>query len=296
MGKTEFLKRAKQIHHNEYDYSLVEYKNAFTPVEIICGKHGKFKQAPDVHLRPSGCRLCATEKSRKQRTKSAAVFIEEAKKIHHDRYNYSEVNYTSARKKVSIICPTHGSFEQYPYSHLAGNGCDKCADIIRADKKRLSREEFINRAQEIHQDKYNYSEVLYVNMNTKIKIHCIIHGFFYQMPYNHLVGMGCPGCANSGIDLTAPGILYYLRINTTQNNYWKIGVTNHSVKKRFLSDMKNITILKIWKFNRIKDGFDIEQQILKDFASYRYKEKNGFLSRGGNTELFLKRCTQFRFG
>ena len=74
--------------------------------------------------------------------------------------------------------------------------------------------------------------------------------------------MGCPACADSGIDINAPGILYYLRIETRAHTFWKIGVTNRTVEKRFMSDIKNITVIKTWPYDPLEEGFQGEQQIL----------------------------------
>lgn len=63
MNSFTFSKRASLIHKEKYDYSLVEYKNAFTKVKIICKKHGIFEQKPDYHLySKSGCPKCKTSK------------------------------------------------------------------------------------------------------------------------------------------------------------------------------------------------------------------------------------------
>ena len=60
---------------------------------------------------------------------------------------------------------------------------------------KLTTEEFINRAKLVHGDKYDYSESVYVNARTNIKIKCKDHGEFQQKPYNHLGGNGCKWCA-----------------------------------------------------------------------------------------------------
>lgn len=60
--------------------------------------------------------------------------------------------------------------------------------------KRLTTKEFIKKAIEIHGNKYGYSEVVYFNAKTLIKIFCPIHGYFEQIPNIHLTGHGCPKC------------------------------------------------------------------------------------------------------
>lgn len=117
-------------------------------------------------------------------------FIERAKQIHGDKYDYSKVNYINSHTKICIICPKHGEFLQLPHSHLFGSGCPVCARI-----KRTSENTFIQRAKEVHGDKYDYSKTEYINKRTKVCIICPIHGEFWQRPHNHIHGkQGCPEC------------------------------------------------------------------------------------------------------
>ena len=119
------------------------------------------------------------------------TFIFKAKNVHGDKYDYSLVKYVRADKKVKIVCETHGVFEQTPSSHLQGYGCPFCA------RKRLTREQYIEKANKIHRNKYDYSKCE-VNQYTKkldlITITCPKHGDFYQRMDLHLKGHGCPIC------------------------------------------------------------------------------------------------------
>jgi hypothetical protein len=60
--------------------------------------------------------------------------------------------------------------------------------------KKLTTETFIQRAREVHGDKYDYSKVNYINSYTKVEIICPIHGSFWQTPGHHLYGEGCKHC------------------------------------------------------------------------------------------------------
>jgi len=124
--------------------------------------------------------------------KTTQQFIEDAYCKHGDKYNYKLVDYKGSNKKIKIICPIHGMFEQKPNNHLNGNNCPKCSYINRGCK---STQQFIIDARKIHDDKYNYSLVQYKNSNTKIKIICPEHGVFEQKPNNHLNGNNCPKCS-----------------------------------------------------------------------------------------------------
>ena len=118
----EFIRKAKKIHGDKYDYSKVEYKNNSTKVCIICPEHGKFWQRPNDHIsKKAGCPQC---KGTHLYTKEE--FIEKANKIHNNYYDYSLVKYINNKTHIKIICPIHGEFEQRPDKHLRGQGCPKC--------------------------------------------------------------------------------------------------------------------------------------------------------------------------
>ena len=116
----EFIDKAKKIHGDKYDYSLVEYFDSKTKVKIICSTHGEFEQSPKSHLNLDGCVNC--------RKPNILEFIDKAKKIHGDKYDYSLVEYFDSKTKVKIICSTHGEFEQKINDHLYGNGCPICKE------------------------------------------------------------------------------------------------------------------------------------------------------------------------
>ena len=126
ISKDEFLKRAKEIHENKYDYSKMEYVDVKTPVTIICPLHGEFQQKPYNHLLGYGCTKCGIETVRKDKTKDLKHFIEKAKKVHGDKYDYSKTVYYGIAKKLNIICPIHGKFTQLANNHLEGAGCPLC--------------------------------------------------------------------------------------------------------------------------------------------------------------------------
>jgi len=86
-------------------------------------------------------------------------FIEKAKKINGDKYDYSKVDYNNSKEKVTIICKIHGDFFQTPSGHLKGDGCKKCATETTAEKNKSNTFDFIEKAKKIHGDKYDYSMV-----------------------------------------------------------------------------------------------------------------------------------------
>ncbi len=184
-----FIQEAIAVHGDRYQYHLVDYVRNSNKIIIVCSIHGEFLQVPSSHLHGHGCKLCSEDINRK----TSEQFIEEANKIHNFKYDYSLLNYIQNEIKVTIICPTHGEFKQTPHLHLIGKGCGKCSP--NANK---GLDQFIIDANRIHNNKYDYSESIYINKRTKLKIICFKHGEFYQAPQNHITGKtGCPQCVST---------------------------------------------------------------------------------------------------
>lgn len=121
-------------------------------------------------------------------------YEQRAKQIHGDKYDYSRITILDGRTKIELVCPHHGSFFQRPDSHLAGNNCRKCKAEEDSVKFTISQEEILKRFKDLHQDKFDYSSVVYKAYNSKVEIKCQTHGPFWQTPNNHLKGHGCPVC------------------------------------------------------------------------------------------------------
>ena len=193
-----FIKKAKEIHGDKYDYSLVDYVNAKTKIEIICPVHGKFTQIPYNHLSGKGCKECGHIENGRNRSITFDKFLEKARNVHGDKYDYSKSKIENYKTKIEIICPLHGSFFQTPNNHLGGKGCKECGMMSTLNHiyKNCSSntEDFISKSKELHSDTYDYSKVEYVNNSTSVEIKCEEHGSFLQSPRDHLRGHGCHTC------------------------------------------------------------------------------------------------------
>lgn len=214
----EFIKKAKEKHGEKYDYSKVEYINNSTKVCIVCPVHGEFNQSPNAHLSGHGCKQCAN-KIRKRLEKE--TFIERSNKIHNHKYNYLKVNYINSKTKVCIICPLHGEFWQTPTAHMEGNGCKLCGNEKQYDKLRHDSFYFINKSNIVHNNKYDYSKVEYLNSRTKVCIICPIHGEFWQNADSHLRGHGCQKCVNTYHYTTKEWIEEAKKIHNNKYDYSK---------------------------------------------------------------------------
>ena len=216
----EFKERATKIHNNFYSYDKTVYKNKRTKVLITCPIHGDFEQSPDSHCNGrNGCFKCG------QNIPTTFEFIQKAKEVHSNFYNYDKVLYKNSHEFITITCPIHGDFQQKAYTHLNGHGCAYCSG------SKSTTEMFINESSIIHNNYYDYSLVNYINANTKVKIICSKHGVFEQSPHMHKNNKnGCPSCKQSKGEHTIEN--YLLNKNIV------------FIKQHKFNDCKNISYLK----------------------------------------------------
>ena len=220
MNDELFIEKSKKIHGNIYDYSKVEYKKSNINVTIICKIHGDFKLTPNSHLsKKSGCQKCSrNKKSETQIKNNNNNFINNAIKIHGDKYDYSKIEYINSNTHINILCKIHGEFPQLPDVHISGCGCQKCGNNFRYDTAT-----FIEKAQQIHGDNYDYSKVEYKKSNINVTIICKIHGDFKLTPNSHLSEKrGCQKCSRNKISET--------QIKNNKNNFINNAIKIHGDK------------------------------------------------------------------
>lgn len=194
--KDGFVRKARETHGDRYDYSLAEYKNALTPVKIICSIHSTWKQRPAQHVRGHGCPECGHGVASAKRSMRLNDFIARANEVHSNKYSYEKAEYRpKSNGKVLITCPDHGDFWQDSGNHLQGHGCMRCKADLVSEAQRSNTEDFIARAKIIHNDLYDYSLTKYgANQKEPVIIICPEHGAYTQVPNYHLNGNGCPDC------------------------------------------------------------------------------------------------------
>lgn len=146
-------------------------------------------------------------------------FIAKAIGVHGPKYDYSKAIYINSKSKLIIVCPDHGDFEQRACHHIQGQGCPKCKLLKLGNIFSSTTELFISKSSKIHNHKYDYSEVDYKNVKTKVKIICPIHGDFYQTPNSHLRGKGCPVCGLQRDRITFEEFL--IKAQAVHNNYYE---------------------------------------------------------------------------
>lgn len=198
--KEEFIAKATKIHEGKYDYSKVELVNMNARVTVICPEHGEFQVVPTQHIHKNdqvGCKECGKKNQGKR--KSLEEVLQDFRKVHGDKYDYSGVQYKTMHNDVTIGCKVcNKTFEQRPYAHIQGQGCPICGLANRRSPLRKTTEKFIEQAKSRWENLYNYDKTKYLNKNTKIKYDCPKHGEIEQKPKLH-INSGCPFCNGRGI-------------------------------------------------------------------------------------------------
>lgn len=190
MPMDEFLTRVKHLYGDRFDMSKVVFENVSTPITVTCKKHGDFYVTPRYFLRGYGCPKC--DGFGKYTTQH---FVDLAKQVHGEHYDYTFSNYKQSREHIEIVCNKCGNhFFQSPNSHLNGKGCPYCAIQEQSLIKRHTTEQFIQKAQKVHGNRYSYEKTTYVKDNMPVTITCSKHGDFKQIANAHLRGCGCPHC------------------------------------------------------------------------------------------------------
>lgn len=262
-------------------------------------------------MRGVGCPKCANIKRNESRKSSVEDVIIDFKTKHGDTYDYSLVDYKTYHEKVSIICKTHGVFNQSPSDHIRGCGCPSCGGLKSVKDRVMSNKDFIKKSKKVHGDKYDYSLSVYVNSNEKVTIICPYHGAFNQAPIKHMDGQGCRLCGiesrtefskknPSGWNVsnwekaskTSKNFdsfkVYVIRCWSGEEKFYKIGRTFVKTERRFRGKSilpYDYDVLKEFIFNTARDAFNFESQLKKQNKDYKYVPNKPFC---GKHECFFK--------
>lgn len=231
---------------------------------------------------------------RSTKKKTLEQFVVEAKAVHGDKYDYSESIYAGVESKIPIICPIHGKFEQKAKRHLAGMGCLRCSS-----KAKLNKQGFVEKSREIHGDRYDYTDTVYLKSTEKVSIRCPKHGVFSQRASAHMGGQGCPACFKTPLSKRSyqsycnekhSGLsnIYVIRCQSHdgEESFIKVGLSAFGVDKRFSCDSKMPYKVETILIVSGKAGlaWDTEKLIHKASKKHRYFPKKGF---GGMGECYL---------
>jgi hypothetical protein len=290
-----FITKARAAHGDRYDYSQSEYVGANKALLIICPVHGVFRKSPSSHINGKGCPRCAFEQMGAAFSGNTSEFVAKAQARFGNKYDYSLCDYVSINVHVKIICREHGVFEQTPNNHLHSlYGCRHCASEAGIAAQTNSTQQFIERARATHGNKYDYSVVQYKRALDAVIIICPQHGSFKQVAAAHIAKSGCPECARDAYKLHwvdraggRPASLYFLRVFSEQEEFYKVGISYYSVKDRYAGKDAmphyKYEVLALYSSPNAGAIYDWEQSILESFAHLRYQPKQHF---GGDSECF----------
>jgi len=297
---TEYFKfQVREIHGDTYGLENVVYTKADNKVCVVCPIHGNFEIRASSLKRGQGCAKCAHKKIGDLTRCTDEDFKQKAVLIHGNDLDYSKVEYINANTPVTIICKTHGEFQQTPYNHLSGKGCPLCG-IERSKLSRvLSSKQVLERFREVHGDKFDYSQVDYNgDAHEHLKIICREHGIFTQSYANHYHGAkGCPICAKeynarlrsgfikSSKSKNGYASLYLIECFNQNEVFYKIGITTKPLNHRFAGkeSMPYSYNLKHLLIGDAEMIWDLETLLHKEYKSAKYVPKIHF---GGMQECF----------
>ena len=196
----QFLKDAKEIYGEYYDYSLVDYKGAKEDVILICPIHNEFSITPDSHINARcGCSKCGDERGALKNATPFEIFEKRATRVHQNKYKYFKEDYTTGSRETKFLCPKHGEKWQLPWIHAKGHGCNQCANEANKELQRKKQElDFKKVLKAIYGKKYTVTGFFlkeYSNGNLRrwASLKCDEHGPF-DMPCPSLKSQGSIGC------------------------------------------------------------------------------------------------------
>lgn len=213
MNTDELIEISQLAHNSQIDnlsYEKTEFKKYGEAVIVTCHnkdengiEHGDFPIMPIHLINGQGCPKCRYIKSSISNRRSFSEVLNESRKVHGDKYDYSLIKeYKNDRTRYPIICKEHGVFWQTFNNHIKGEtGCPECGRKKTIEAHKLSDAEWKERAKKVHKnDPYDYSETVYKGSDKSVFIRCLLHGVFEQSPTNHVFGQGCPICRQSKLE------------------------------------------------------------------------------------------------
>lgn len=296
----EFKRRANEVHKDKFDYSrVVDFDRLDEKMEIGCPKHGWFEVTGRSHLQGYDCVKCSYELR-------GAVYLTKVEAMKRLKgtgtgFVYDISNFKTVNSIISYTCPTHGVVDQKYSTHIRTKCCHKCKRSIAWNKS--NTEGFIVKAKEVHKNYYTYDKVKYEKNSVDVVITCRHHGDFNQRPNTHLLGAGCPVCANIASNFNKivegeefnkieaskliPCYIYLMYFKSEE--FYKIGISRDVKNRlkgiRYSSDLTYKPTVVFKSLSTIFTAASFEDTLFNTYQKYRYKPKEYF---HGHTECFNK--------
>lgn len=274
-GSRWTIKQVKYYARNyAYDVADDEFLGVKYKISIICDNGHTFSMRwHQFYTLGHRCPTCSVNRKR------LASYRYIKKHVELQGYHLLSEDYMNNTTKLKMVCP-NSHLCDIPWQQFhSGNRCAECSGNKKLTIRIVERFVRLNNY-EILSDKY-------INAHSKLKLRCPEKHIFYMSHDSFKQGRRCPQCAKSGFDSNKSAILYYLRVVYKKRKYYKIGITNRSIKERYNhGDLKKIVVLEEWAYNIGKDGYNKEKDLLIKFSKFRYRGKDKIL-KDGNTELFI---------
>lgn len=193
MDKITYINKAKEIHGNKYNYDLLPISFKGTDkIPILCNIHGEFYQIARNHVYGihTGCPKCGRLNANKSLCDSFEMFVEKARKVHKNNYEYLKGSFAKTSSKLQIKCNKCGNvFMQKGSMHLIGHGCPICNHAPTI----LNTEIFRERLSRTHPNLFLLSN--YKGSNGIVKVRCKIHNHIFDTtPHRLQYGNNCQKC------------------------------------------------------------------------------------------------------
>ena len=269
-----FLQRLNEKYGDKYTWITTDFGDYFKDkVKFICPKHGEVEQTLCTLLNEDngngdGCPKCKREYQNLKQSYSLEEAIEKAKSLECCKdYDFSYVTeWLGVKHKYTFRCKKHNTIFKQTFDCIFGNNSNGCPDCLKEYIENrppvFTNEEFIERAREVHGNKYDYSKVEYKDNRTPVCIICQKHGEFWQTPMSHLSGCGCQKCHNSILETRVRVMLENVGIEYNQE---------YSIKK-LTGEIFNKKPQRV-DFFLPNEGICIECQGLQHFKDVKFNNK-----------------------
>lgn len=197
------IKRFNEVHgEGKYDYTNVVFTGVRDKVEITCHTHTyTWMMTPTDHSSGRGCKHCGYARMTERSRETIESFVERARAVHGDKFDYSISKYVNARTPMDMRCRKHDFvFSSQPHVHLKSKFCCPRCESENKSTKFVTKttEEYLKELGDKYGDRYSYERFAYEGIRVKSTVTCRVHGDFSITPASHSRGKG--GCKQCGID------------------------------------------------------------------------------------------------
>lgn len=189
-----FKEKVLAIYDEKYVFHWEDYKCKTSLIRVECKLHGEHKVSVYSILHGGACGYCNGRLYPKD-------WIKNAKAVHGDKYVYDESKPPQVKSDhIRYKCPIHGWQETRYDCHVDQKcGCPACAGYSNILSTEQRKANWVKRCKKKYNDRFDYSQFVYVNNDTKGLVTCKEHHYSYMItPWGHLRGAGgCPFCTGS---------------------------------------------------------------------------------------------------